>query len=256
MNTGNFVVLVNFHSEDQTVTSLKRLAGLKIVVVDNGSTDENWKKIVQFIAKNSAIFTLRNKTNLGFAQAVNKGVELAVSKQAERIFLVNPDVSVTPEQIKKLSTSGFDIVSPVLKSKRKGKVFFDLGGKINFVLGRTSHRESSTGNILRHECDYVSGACMGIKTEVFKKTGLLDPQFFMYFEDVDFCLRARRAGLSIGVEGSVLVEHELETHKLSGNKKKMRFAWRSNWVFIQKWVPWYFKPLAIIYLLWLWSKIS
>jgi len=228
MNCKVIIIAVNFHSENLIKILRKNLKNLEVIVINN------------------------NTKNLGFAAGVNIGVEKALALGAGRIFLVNPDVSITTDQIITLSKSSFDIVGPVLKFKRGGKIIQDFGGKVNFKLGRTWHLENK-----KHEnIDYVSGACIGITAEVFKKIGLFDQKYFMYFEDADFCLRAKKVGLSMGINKSVTVEHDLETHKFSKNKKKMRFAWRSNKVFIEKWVPWYYKPLAFAYLFWLWNKIS
>lgn len=184
-----------------------------------------------------------NKINRGFAKAANLGIKKALAKGADKILLINPDVKITKEQILKLAESGVDIVSPVLKFDRNGGKVLDYGGKVNFVLGRTSHNENKTGII-----HFVSGACMLISSAVFQKIGLFDENFFMYFEDVDFCLRAKLAGFKIAVDSDVVVEHAISEHKFSGNSAKKRYILDSNRRFIAKWISAWFQPFAQLYL--------
>src|SRR3989344_1614119 len=99
------------------------------------------------------------------------------------------------------------IIGPVLRFKRGFEVFYDLGGSLNPLIGRTSHRTVSllTGE-LPHRVDYVSGACMLIKRSVLDKVGLLDEPYFFGFEDVEFCLQARKNGFDVFNVPTAIVE--------------------------------------------------
>lgn len=186
--------------------------------------------------------------NLGFAAGVNVGIKLALKNGAERILLVNPDVKISPSQLKTLAEYPADIVSPVLKFKRNGRWVYDFGGKVNWTLGRTYHIESASPKTFSNsQIEYVSGACMLIKKEVFKKIGYFDERFFMYFEDADFCLRSKRAGLDVAVDPDVVVEHQIQEHRRTGDSQKMAFLLTSNFKFIQKWLSWPTKLLGFGY---------
>lgn len=184
-----------------------------------------------------------NKINRGFAKAANLGIKQALEKSADKILLVNPDIKITQNEIKKLAQNKSAIVSPILKFERQGKTILDYGGKVNWLLGRPTHNESKNGAF-----DYVSFACVLIDKKVFEKTGLLDENFFMYFEDVDFCLRAKRAGFTIAVDPDVVVEHAISEHKFSGNSAKKRYILESNRLFTAKWISAWFQPFARLYL--------
>lgn len=183
-----------------------------------------------------------NKINRGFAAGANLGIKKAMSKQADKILLVNPDVVITKKQITKLASYSGDIVSPVLTFTRNGEKIRDHGGEVNYLLGRTSHFENKVGEI-----DFVSGACMMIDSRVFKKIGFFDENYFMYFEDVDFCLLARKNGFKIEV-ADLEVEHLIQEHKIIKNKEKSKYILVSNKEFIRKWIPIWFKPVAYSYL--------
>ncbi|MBI4099827.1 glycosyltransferase family 2 protein [Candidatus Microgenomates bacterium] len=187
--------------------------------------------------------------NRGFAVGVNLGIKKALAAGADEVLLVNPDVTIAKTQIEKLVKTTGDIIAPVLTFKRDGRVIKDYGGKINWLLGRPTHWENRQGKI-----DYVSGACMLISRQVIEKIGLFDPGFFMYFEDVDFCLRAQAVGFSVAVNPQIVVYHQISEQRDTHDKFKIGQNLQSNWIFINKWVPWFFKPISYLYWLLLWLK--
>ncbi len=189
------------------------------------------------------------KNNRGFTAGANLGIKKALAKGAEAVLLLNPDAKITSAQVSTLAATSGDIVAPVLTFTRRGKKSLDYGGVVNLILGRPWHRENAPGLV-----DYVSGACMLIRRPVFAKIGLLDEKFFLYFEDADFCLRAKQAGFSVTVAKKVIVKHQISEHRDSRDRFKMDQGLKSNWVFLNKWVPWYFRPVAMVYWLLLWLK--
>lgn len=221
------VILVAYHSQEKIKELQRRISSAeeKIIVVDN------------------------DKENRGFAGGVNKGIRIALKEKYSHVLLINPDLDITPQEIKKLATNKADIVGPILKFQRGHEWIYDHGGKINWFLGRTGHFESHEAKIDSYEndIDYISGACMLVSVKVFEKIGLFDERFFMYFEDADFCLRAKKTGFSVGVNSEVIVEHQISEHRYSRNTKKLEYLLQSNLTFINKWVPWYFKPTAYAY---------
>lgn len=221
-----YCVIVEFNNRAEVERLQKTLAGVDVIVVDN------------------------SKNNRGFAKAVNIGIKRALKEGAGQVLLVNPDIKISQKILTDLLRINTDIGAPVLKFRRNGRWVFDLGGKVNWIIGRTDHYEvaaSSSAPRNASQIDYVSGACMMIKKEVFEKIGFFDEQFFMYFEDVDFCLMAKQAGFRIAVDQKVIVEHQIEEHRNTHDSFKMQCNLASNLVFINKWVPWFFRPAAWIY---------
>jgi len=248
------IIIVNFNNQETIIDCLANLKyeRTQIIVVDNKSSDNSLNLIK---SKFPQVKIIENKSNLGFAVACNIGIKYALRKKTERILLLNPDTLPEREFLSKLTKKQSVIVSPVLKFKRGGKWVYDFGGKINWLIGRPYHYEFSNLNIKKpKEIDYVSGCCMLIKKEAFDKIGFLDENYFLFFEDVDFCLRAKKASLKIDINEKVAVHHNL-----SEGKKKSCFYYRqmikSNFVFVNKWMPIHKKPLAYGYLLILSLKI-
>jgi len=176
--------------------------------------------------------------NLGFAGGVNAALRLASLAQGKLkydwIWLLNPDCIVSVKgklgefkgiygSDKGIGDVEYDIFSPVVYDT-EGKIWF-AGGKINVFTGECEHiKISNSKNSKERKGDrgwdtgWVSGCSMFIKPRVFENIGLFDEKFFLFYEDVDFCLRARQAGFRIGV---VELDGLRMTHKVSPSVNKL-----------------------------------
>jgi GT2 family glycosyltransferase len=183
------------------------------------------------------------------------GEHARAKKEFEKIILINPDVEISDQDITVLSKTRYSVRAPVLKFERKGKTILDFGGKINWLIGRTSHLEVKSFDRLvspyhlkdLEEIEYVSGACMVINTSAFKKVKGFDERFFLYYEDADFCLRIKKAGLGIQINPKVVLSHNIGEHRLTKNKFKIKQNLISNRLFIEKWLPYPNKIIGILY---------
>lgn len=245
-----FVIVLNFNGGRKIVECLNSLKKEKveIIVVDNGSSDGS----LEIIKKNfSKLKIIENNKNLGFAAGNNIAILYALKRNADAILLLNQDTIVKKDFLGFLFKNPADIVGPLIKFRRKGKWIYDYGGRINWLIGRTSHQESLAGSFLSKKMDfqepgYVSGCAMLIKRPVFEAVGLLDERFFLYFEDVDFCLRAKRTGFRIAVEPKAIVSHRL----IEGKKKsfyQIYHLMRSSLIFINCYISLWKRPLAYLY---------
>jgi hypothetical protein len=169
----------------------------KVVVVDNGSTDDS----VDFVKMNfPMVDVLALDKSYGFARGNNEGIKYALERyKPEYVVLLNNDtVIVQKNWLKVLVASSFDISEPVILNSDKtiqsmGGGFFIFG--IPYLIKREAKRAF-----------WVSGACMLIKRSVFESVGYLDEKFVFLAEDIDFCWRANRAKLKVGcVYGSKIV---------------------------------------------------
>jgi hypothetical protein len=226
-----FVILVNWNNWDETRECLESLAAViysdyEVIIVDNGSNER------PPVAKRGRVELLCNDSNLGFAGGNNVGIKYALDHGADYVMLLNNDTVVAPDFLTELvRTSEKNFSSGILGSQiykyGTDEVVFD-GGKINIWLNKAEH----TGNAeslppssippLRKGgvgggggVDYITGAAMLMKREVIEKIGLMREEFFLYYEDVDWCLRARRAGYKC-----VLVPTSKVWHKVSATTKE------------------------------------
>lgn len=160
------------------------------------------------------ITVINNKTNKGFAGGVNVGIKKSLAQKADAILLLNNDTKIGKPFIKGLTDILFEkkdigVVGPAIAFTNYGKKIFDIGGNITWF-GKTFHEEvTSLKDQNPHEVAYVTGAAMLIKKEVFQKIGLFDENYFLYYEDIDFCLRARGKGFKVFNIPSAVISHAL-----------------------------------------------
>lgn len=240
----------NWADTQACLGSLKKLKknGLEVqvIVVNNSPRRKIKDKVKQTYP--SALY-LKTSHNLGFAGGNNLGIKRALRAGVDYVVLLNNDTVVGPTAIKKMVATfekrkEIGVVGPVIKHQTKRGMRFDYGGKINWLLGRTYHL-----NRLDHrdkqlqERDFVSGCCLMVKKDVLNKIGLLNEQYFLYLEDVEFCTRAKRRGFKVLINPQTKIFHKGSRSVSSWMNLKYNFinSLRFSWQF----VPWPAKFLAV-----------
>lgn len=226
------VITVNYNNPQDTVACIKSLSKSDFVgkvcyyVVNNGCTDNSRAYIKQKI---DSVFIIESKKNLGFAGGNNLGINRAIKDNCTHILLLNNDTKVVTRDIfRSFLKSPYNLSSAALVSKNKRNPKIDYGGIVDWYFGRNTHRHD-LGKI-----DYISGACFFAKTKLFQTVGPLDDRFFLYYEDVDYCLRAKKQGYTIGVLPSIRIEHSLSTSTNKLGSKKIAILAQSHLLFCQK----------------------
>lgn len=193
----------------------------EVILIDNHSKmfpEYTIKKRVNSLSSDVVVRIIKNKRNLGFARAVNQGFE-KVSDKSQYILLVNPDLFLTPKCIYRLwktaTMFNADIVGgqpinllskkPQLAVTKKPTVInlFVEFTSIKKILGYLGINDYGFWNkdSLRYKSPKrvfsVSGCLMLIKKECFSYLRGFDPRFFLYLEDLDFCVRAQKMGFKV-----------------------------------------------------------
>lgn len=191
MEKSIYIVLVNYNGQkdtDECITSLKKniYMNYKIIIIDNCSSVGNVSDLTK---KWNDLIIVKNSKNEGFAKANNLGIEIALNHGADYILLLNNDTIVEPNFLEKMVYRAQNVMADVLTCKimyngDKNKIWYG-GGKINWKKGYGIHyinNELKTDSVI----DFASGCCMLINRETAKNFRLPE-DYFMYFEDVDFC---------------------------------------------------------------------
>jgi len=220
MSQSNFpsvaIIILNWNNWQDTVECLESLSQIdypnyQIIVVDNGSNNDS---VPQIRERFPVIQLLESGKNLGFSGGVNFGIDHA--KDSDLILLLNNDTIVAKnfltELVKTIITDDtiglvggkiyyFESTEPNALMHRNTNKIWSAGGGITKFTKRTFHfgdKETDQGQYdQQREVDFLSGCCLLIKREVIEKIGPLDTDYFMYYEDVDFCLRAKARGYKI-----------------------------------------------------------
>ncbi|MEC9248167.1 MAG: glycosyltransferase family 2 protein, partial [Pseudomonadota bacterium] len=238
------VVIVNFNTTNRTIAcleSLRPLDGLtNIYCVDNASSEDEFKALLSYVSKKKAqtpkVTLLRTETNLGFGGGINFGIRAALrNREYSACWILNNDTVVDPSSLYYLMKGQRENASAILGSvmlDSAGSSIQSVGAEFSKLFFTCKHRMSGQPlerlKCLPHyvEVDYVVGASIYCSMEHIKKLGLLEERFFLYSEDVDFSLRARKIGLSCLVASRSLIRHE-ESASIRAEKKIGLFSARN-----------------------------
>jgi len=225
-----YIILLNWNGWRDTLRCLESLENLDtpchVLVVDNASTDESVARLREV---KTEIEILQSGGNLGFAGGNNVGIREAVRRGADFIWLLNNDTIVEPSALQALldvalSRSDVGIVGSVIRDMEEPRNLQAWGGgHVIMPLGYVRHYLEPT-EIRR--TSYITGASMLIRREVIGQIGFLDERFFMYWEDTDYCFRARSAGWKLSVAGDSIVYHAESSS--AGKASHRQIGWRNS----------------------------
>ncbi|MFH2085598.1 MAG: glycosyltransferase family 2 protein [bacterium] len=219
-----------------------KIDGHQLILINN--TQDDIASLAKIIPGTKII---NNPANYGFARGVNQGISLALKdKSITHFFLMNNDLSLSTGSFSQLLLTfnkypAAGIVSPVLHHGKE----YDWGGKYNKWAGMVRHKnwENKPKTIL--SVSHVAGAAMLISHNVIEKISMLDERFFLYFEDLDFCLRALKAGFTIHINPDVIAQHAVSAG--SSAFGRTRYQWRSHFLFVTKHLFRLTYPTAYLY---------
>jgi len=223
-------VVVDYDTGDvlaDCVASLESAGARSIVVVENGSAGGARTALDRH---RLAVPVVSPGRNVGYGAGANRGIAAVVGDRpgaagSPRYVLVcNPDLHVHPGALDALVTALDDepswaVVGPrimtaegeVYPSVRRFPSMLDAAGHALFALFRPGNRFSRRYRPpvpeRRSPADWVSGACMLVRTAAMEELGGFDESYFMFAEDMDLCWRAHRAGWGVGVEPAAVVTH-------------------------------------------------
>jgi GT2 family glycosyltransferase len=211
-------VILNHNRPNSTVQCLRSLESstypnLDVVVLHTGHAERDAPELER-ARPGTEVIALPG--NLGYAGGNNVGLALARGRRAAWVMLLNDDVLVDSDCIPRLVDSGqsdarIGMVGPTVYHQTDPQVIQSAGGRLG---ADWSASLLADGELDRGQYDqprdvaWLSGCALMVRAELCERVGLLDERFFLYWEDVDWCLRAARSGWRIVHEPSAKVWHE------------------------------------------------
>jgi len=183
---------------------------LKIIVIDNASTDDTVPSIKQ---KFPSVHVIEAGANLGFGQANNIGFKKALAEGADFVFLLNQDAWIKEDTIEKLveaaeSNPEFGIISPFHLDATE-KNFEPLFSELFYRYNNTIIQDMYFNRLQSiYETNYVHAACWLISRQCVETTGGFDPIYFHYGEDDDYLQRAKYFKFKIGLVPAASIVHD------------------------------------------------
>jgi len=266
------------HQSDKGRTLSGASKDFEIIVVDNDSDDVG--KLMNYQTAETNIIYIKNDNNLGFSGGNNVGIKKALENGTDWVLLLNNDTWVESPFIAQLKAN-LDSSAGSEQGDKEGIIglAIDEGDRIAFagkigwlkptlphinnakaisnfqfpISNEFSNPNSSNGKrkMVNDKCFYAIGGAMLIHKDVFDRIGLLDEKYFLYFEDADFCQRARKAGIPVSFFPEIKIAHSVSSStKKLGSPMLLRYHYRNALYFNLKNGSWYIKLLV-----WPWSWI-
>jgi len=197
--------------------------------------------------------------NKGYAHGINIGIKEAQNKGYKKFCVINSDVFVAHEFIEKISQSleknhssliggkifyapGFEYHKERYTQKDLGKVLWYAGGKNDWKNCLTIHRGVDEVDIDKYKkferTDFITGCLMCFDESVVAKIGLWDESYFLYYEDADYCERAKRKEIALYYDPKIIIWHKnAQSTSGSGSKLHQTFQRKNRLSFGLKYAP-------------------
>ncbi len=219
---------------------------LTVVVVDNFSNDGS----CDFIKKNyKKVILIQNHSNLGWTGGNNRGIKYALKQKADIIFILNNDTQIDKKCIEEL-------VKEITRHDETGivgpKILLSTNGRktnrISFAGGKFTSNRYFGVHIGNNKVDdktyrkvkqtqFITGAAIMIKREVFKRAGLFDDNYFIYYDEADFCIRAKKLGFKIYFVPTAYAYHEFSGTVELNSPFQNYYTTRNHYLFVEKNAP-------------------
>lgn len=235
--------ILNWNQKDLTLECLESLARLdypnyEIVVVDNGSQDG---EVAAIQTRFPSVTVLENERNLGFVEGNNVAIRYALEQGADYVLLLNNDTVVDPQMLKRLvevaeSDDRVAVVGPKIYYFDEPQTIWSAGGIFKppgkpVMLG-LDETDKGQHDALR-EVDWVTGCALLIKSSVIRRIGLIDARYFIYFEESDWCGRAKKAGFKIFYVPQARMWHKIQPRHQALSPRHVYLMTRNRLLFLQ-----------------------
>ena len=250
-------VILNWNNAPDTLACLESVSELRypnysVLVVDNGSTDDS---VAQISQQFPGIEVLETGVNLGYAGGNNVGIRHALQQGPDYICVLNNDTIVASSFLQALvdeaeNSADVGMVGPKMYFFEPPDMVFAAGSIIDWKTGSVVHRgiwqrESEVSPLYvsaPEDVDFIVGCCVLVKREVVERIGLLDPRYYLNFEDVDWCVRARKAGYRVRYTPEAVLWHKVSASLGQASPRNTYYMTRNAllffWTHLSGWRRW------------------
>lgn len=219
MKTGNHIqfVILTYHPRIEEIKKhIKTLSGYPVIVVNNTPGEKS-------SATKGNVTHIKSGENVGYTGGMNVGIRHALGKGAEWVILLNDDIGISKADVK--------LFVRFLKNAQPG-IVGPFSGTLDPRRWTTIYPAKDESRL-----DYLSGSCLAIHKSVFDAIGLLYEPYFIYYEDVEFCVRAKRAGFPIMQINLPGIFHKDGTVFGRGSKTQEYYLARNHILFVARNAP-------------------
>jgi len=199
------IVILNYNNFEDTIECVQSLRSAinsekyKIVIVDNASTNDSVSKLNNIL---SPIEIIVSSENRGYAHGNNIGIKYAEQAGYEYICILNNDTIIDVDFIETCknelkNSAQVAFVSPALVEYKDNNLIQSTGGDIFInkgIVTLKNHGARRIDLLPKIESDYIGGACIMFRTSVLKNIGYIPENYFLFFEETEWCYKAQKMG--------------------------------------------------------------
>lgn len=231
------VAIVTYNNELTLETCLKSVASqnvpLKLLIIDNGSSD-NTRAIV---GKHQNLTVIKNKKNTGYAGGNNQAIVWAKKRQADYLLILNPDTILLAHALKQLVSAAKlqnnqGIFGSVIYRDRQKKQIWSKGGILD-----AKRYSAKLISYPQTRLDFISGTCLLIPRRLINTELKFHEPYFMYYEDLEFCMQAKKLGFPPTVVTESKIIHSEVSRAQGFMKIKNYYLARNHLLFVERNAP-------------------
>lgn len=229
MTKSVYIIILNWNDFEDTIECVESCLKLdyspyRIIVVDNGSDDGSETYISD---RFPGLKVIQTGANLGYAGGNNAGIRYALEEGAEYIWLLNNDTLVDSRALTELvGVAETDLSTGLAGSKilsySQPSVLLYAGGRVDLTVGETEHVgygcEDAGQFDETADTAYITGCSLLVKRQVIEDIGMMNEAYFLYFEETEWCVKARCKGYRLVYVPKSVVFHKesVSVHKIKG----------------------------------------
>lgn len=240
-----------------------------LIVVDNASSDTGARMVENFpFGPHVTRHLILNTRNNGVAAGNNQGIEVARNLDREWILILNNDTEFSPTMFATLHRTALDhetrLLSPVIAAEEPPGILWYGGGR---TVAWQGHRVVHDGSYTMlaedrlvagvERTSYAPTCCLLVESTVFDEVGVMDPSYFVYFDDTDFSIRCTKHGISTFVTANATILHKAGG-STGGALSPVTLRWSTrNWALLaRRHLPWFKLAVALAYIqLWILGRL-
>ena len=272
------IVLLNWNTAVDTIACYRSLQQLtyrrvKVLIVDNASTDDSVERIHRELPD---VETVVNSENSGYAAGNNIGIKKLVADGCQAVWVLNNDTEVDPaalsEMVKVLDDPKVGLVGGIIYFYRdpqtgqegpESRAIQFASGGIFWPTGKSVNWRKPKDERQPFETTFIMGASLLVRKEVFDQIGLLPEEYFLNYEETDFCVRAGRAGWKLMIVPTARVWHKFGASMGQFSNRYFFYMHRNSAHFMMKvapfwakclFLPWYITSMLKGYVVWTFIK--
>tara|TARA_B110000208_G_scaffold183107_1_gene235484 strand:- start:141 stop:1031 length:891 start_codon:yes stop_codon:yes gene_type:complete len=225
------IIIINFNGVSDTQECLKSIESLyskqniQVFLIENDSLNCIKEDFINSL--NFKITQIINTVNKGFAEGNNIGIKKAIEAGCEYIALINNDTVFVDDSLLKVincfeDNFNFGIIGIINYYYSNPEIIWQAGFRSNLFLGYSKKIKTNNTAMNVVPVDYVPGSSIVIRKSVFEENGFLDERYFAYFEEYDFCIRAKKKKINIGFLNGTKILHKVGKSSTSSIKLYLR----------------------------------